>query len=169
MAAPTAGLHLTPALIDDVRARGVRWAPVTLHVGLGTFQPVRTADLDDHVMHAERYEIPPTTADAVRAARAEGRRIFAIGTTTVRALEASALTSSDGLPTAGAATTDLCIQPGYTFRAVDALLTNFHLPRSTLLALVGAFMGVPQMLEAYRSAIEEGYRFYSYGDAMLIQ
>jgi S-adenosylmethionine:tRNA ribosyltransferase-isomerase len=141
---------------------------LTLHVGLGTFEPVRTERLEDHPMHEEVYEIPAATADAVRAARREGRRVVAVGTTTVRALEASAVASPDELPVPGLARTRLLILPGYRFRVVDALLTNFHLPRSTLLALVAAFAGRERVLAAYAEAVRRRYRFYSYGDAMLI-
>jgi len=169
VAAPTAGLHLTPALLDQLVARGVGRAAVTLHVGLGTFAPVRSERLEEHAMHSEVYEIPPETASAVRATRAAGGRIVAVGTTSVRALEASAAASPDALPTPGRAETDLLIAPGYAFRAVDVLLTNFHLPRSTLLALVGAFAGLDSVLAAYAEAVRAGYRFFSYGDAMLIR
>ncbi len=168
VAAPTAGLHLTPALLDQLRAGHVTVATVTLHVGLGTFEPVRTERLEDHVMHEEVYEIPAETADAVRRTRAAGGRIVSVGTTVVRTLEASATTSPDGLPRAEAGRTRLLIQPGYDFRVVDVLLTNFHLPRSTLLALVGAFIGHARVLDAYAEAVREEYRFYSYGDAMLL-
>jgi S-adenosylmethionine:tRNA ribosyltransferase-isomerase len=168
VAAPTAGLHLTADALARLRERGVRLAPLTLHVGLGTFAPVRVADLDRHPMHGERYEIPPETAREVALARAEGRRVVAVGTTTVRALEAAALAGGDGPLPAGGGRTDLLIQPGCQFRIVDALLTNFHLPRSTLLALVAAFAGRDRVLAAYRLAVAEGYRFYSYGDAMWI-
>ncbi|MFM8979322.1 MAG: tRNA preQ1(34) S-adenosylmethionine ribosyltransferase-isomerase QueA [Planctomycetia bacterium] len=168
VAAPTAGLHLTQALLDGLAAAGVARASVTLHVGLGTFQPVRVDDLDQHRMHREAWQVPEATAQAVRATRARGGRIVAVGTTTVRTLEAAALACADGLPAAGAGSTDLLIQPGHVFRAVDALLTNFHLPRSTLLALVAAFTGREPMLAAYREAVAQGYRFFSYGDAMFI-
>ncbi|MGE0192602.1 MAG: tRNA preQ1(34) S-adenosylmethionine ribosyltransferase-isomerase QueA [Planctomycetota bacterium] len=167
-AAPTAGLHLTQALLEAIRARGVVVAPVTLHVGLGTFEPVRVDDLDDHVMHREHYDVPAATAEAVRAARARGGRVVAVGTTSVRTLEAAAAETPDGLPRAGRGHTGLLIQPGYRFRAVDALLTNFHLPRSTLLALVAAFAGREAVLAAYREAVARRYRFFSYGDAMWI-
>jgi len=168
IAAPTAGLHLTDALVRRLSERSIEIARVTLHVGVGTFLPVRTDDLDEHEMHEERFHVSKATADAVRAARAEGRRVVAVGTTTVRALEASAAVSSDGLPEAGDARTDLFIRPGYSFRTVDALLTNFHLPRSTLLCLVSALAGREHVLAAYREAVAERYRFFSYGDAMLI-
>jgi S-adenosylmethionine:tRNA ribosyltransferase-isomerase len=168
VAAPTAGLHLSDGLLAAIDALGVERVAITLHVGLGTFAPVRVDDLTEHVMHTERYEISPDVAAAIRKAKASGRRVVAIGTTTVRALEGAAAVSADGLPTAGAAETDLLLLPGAEFRVVDALLTNFHLPRSTLLALVGAFMGMDWMHEVYREAIAEKYRFFSYGDAMLI-
>ncbi len=168
VAAPTAGLHLSPGMFEAIRARGVRIAALTLHVGLGTFEPVRVDDLDDHRMHVERGFVPAETADAVRATRAAGGRVVAVGTTTVRALESAAAASPDGAPRAGDFETALLIQPGYRFRAVDALLTNFHLPRSTLLALVAAFAGTEAVLDAYRAAVAAGYRFFSYGDAMWI-
>ena len=144
-------------------------ATVTLHVGPGTFLPVTAERLEDHRMHPESYAVPAATAEAVRRTRAAGGRVVAVGTTTVRALEAAALALPDGLPRAGAGTTDLFVLPGYRFRAVDVLLTNFHLPRSTLLALVAAFAGLEPALAAYRDAVARGYRFYSYGDAMFIR
>ena len=168
IAAPTAGLHLSTGLLGDLGARGVELARVTLHVGVGTFLPIRTDDLDEHEMHEERFEITSEAAAAIRAARSEARRIVAVGTTTVRALEAAAAESPDGLPTPGATRTSIFIKPGHEFRAVDALLTNFHLPRSTLLCLVSALAGRDQVLAAYREAVVKQYRFYSYGDAMLI-
>jgi S-adenosylmethionine:tRNA ribosyltransferase-isomerase len=168
IAAPTAGLHLTEELLETLAAGGVGLARVTLHVGVGTFLPIRSDDLDAHDMHEERYEIGTEAAAAIRAARSEGRRIVAVGTTTVRTLEAAAAASPDGLPQAGDARTDLFIRPGHRFRCVDALLTNFHLPRSTLLCLVSALAGRERVLAAYREAVRERYRFYSYGDAMLI-
>lgn len=169
VAAPTAGLHLSPDLIGRLRANGVEIASVTLHVGLGTFQPITVDDLDLHPMHAEVYSVPEATADAIARARARGAPVIAIGTTVVRALETAADPSRPGLVRAQSGETRLLIQPGYRFRAVDALLTNFHLPRSTLLALVFAFAGRERTLGAYRAAIDAGYRFYSYGDAMLIR
>jgi S-adenosylmethionine:tRNA ribosyltransferase-isomerase len=168
IAAPTAGLHLTPELVGRIEASGVEIARLTLHVGLGTFEPVRTERLEDHVMHEERYEIPPETAAAVRRAKAKGGRVVAVGTTCVRALEDAAGRTSDDLPESGVARTRLLILPGYRFRVVDALLTNFHLPRSTLLALVAAFAGRERVLAAYEEAVREGYRFFSYGDAMFL-
>jgi len=166
VAAPTAGLHFDDALLDALRARGVELAYITLHVGAGTFQPVRAKNLAEHRMHAEHYEIPAATVAAVAGARARGGRIVAVGTTTVRCLEASA--AGHGAPAAGAAETDLFITPGFEFRVVDRLITNFHLPRSTLLVLVSAFAGIEPVRRAYRHAIERRYRFYSYGDAMLV-
>lgn len=162
VAAPTAGLHLTPALLDALSAKGVTRVPVTLHVGPGTFSPVTVDDLDAHTMHAEWYEISEATAEAITQAKREGRPVLAVGTTVVRTLESWAAT--------GALTGDtrLLIQPGYTFRIVDALLTNLHLPRSTLLALVMAFAGLDLTRRAYAEAVSERYRFFSYGDAMLI-
>lgn len=168
VAAPTAGLHLSDELLAAVEARGVERVAVTLHVGMGTFAPVRAEDLEDHEMHAERYEISDTTAMAVRKARAEGRRVVCVGTTSLRALEGAAAVSADGLPEAGEGSTDIFITPGDEFRVADALLTNFHLPRSTLIALVGAFAGLESVLAAYAEAVAEQYRFYSYGDAMFI-
>lgn len=167
IAAPTAGLHFTPALLAALAARGVQVAALTLLVGPATFLPVRSASLEAHRVPAERYAIPETTAAAVRAARAAGRRVVAVGTTTVRALESAA--RDDGTVQAGSGRTDLVIAPGHRFRAVDALFTNLHLPRSSLLALVAAFAGVAPTLAAYRAARHAGYRFYSYGDAMLVQ
>lgn len=168
IAAPTAGLHLTDALLDAARSRGVTVAEVTLHVGIGTFQPVRTEDLDEHEMHTERYSIPSATAAAIASTREAGGRIVVVGTTSVRALEAAAAASSDGLPQPGRGVTDLFIRPGHRFRVVDALLTNFHLPRSTLLCLVSALTGRERLFAAYDEAIRSDYRFYSYGDAMLV-
>jgi S-adenosylmethionine:tRNA ribosyltransferase-isomerase len=162
VAAPTAGLHLSNALLDRLEKKGVLRASVTLHVGLGTFQPVTVEDLDDHPMHTEAYEVPEATALAIDAARARGA-------TVVRALESAALRDRPGSVRPGAGETRILIQPGYAFQVVDQLLTNFHLPQSTLLALVSAFAGRERVLEAYRSAVENGYRFFSYGDAMLIQ
>jgi S-adenosylmethionine:tRNA ribosyltransferase-isomerase len=166
VAAPTAGLHLSEALLAGLRARGVQLATVTLHVGAGTFQPVRTERLSEHRMHAERYQVPEATADCVNAARAAGRRIIAVGTTSVRALESSA---RDGRVYAGAGETRLFILPGFEFQVVDRLLTNFHLPGSTLLMLVSAFAGTATMRAAYRHAVAQRYRFFSYGDAMLLE
>ncbi len=168
VAAPTAGLHLTQALLERLRGRGIETATVTLHVGLGTFQPVKVEDLTQHRMHAEAYVLSPAAAEAVRRTKERGGRVVAVGTTSVRVLEATAAASPEGLPTAGAGMTDLFILPGFPFRVVDALLTNFHLPRSTLLCLVAAFAGREHVLAAYREAVARDYRFFSYGDAMLI-
>jgi S-adenosylmethionine:tRNA ribosyltransferase-isomerase len=166
VAAPTAGLHFTPDLLARMEARGVEIAPLTLHVGPGTFLPVRAEHVEDHRMHEEAYDVPERTARAWRRARAEARRVVAVGTTSARALEAAA--AADGEVRPGAGRTDLFIFPGHAFRAVDALLTNFHLPRSTLLLLVAAFAGRKRILDAYEEAVRSGYRFYSYGDAMLL-
>jgi len=167
VAAPTAGLHFTTELLDGLAARGIRRAAVTLHVGPGTFRPVSAERAEDHPMEAEWYRIGPEAARAIADARAAGGRIVAVGTTVVRALE-SAARAWAGEPAAAAGWTDLFVRPGHEFRQIDALVTNFHLPRSTLLLLVAAFAGRDRILAAYRHAIEAGYRFYSYGDAMLI-
>ncbi len=178
VAAPTAGLHFTPEILQAIGKRGVETCELTLHVGLGTFQPIRSETLEEHTMHAESYEIPEDTATRICVARAAGRPILAVGTTVVRALEAAALrvlelaadrATSPRLIAAGGGQATLFMYPGFTFRVVDALLTNFHLPRSTLLALVSAFAGREQILEAYRHAVLGGYRFYSYGDCMLLR
>jgi len=166
VAAPTAGLHFDRELLGALERRGVARASVTLHVGAGTFQPVRVRDLAKHRMHAEWYDIPEATVAAVAAAKRRGGRVVAVGTTTVRCLEGSA--AAHGTVVAGAAETDLFITPGFEFRVIDRLITNFHLPKSTLLVLVSAFAGVERMRRAYAHAIERGYRFYSYGDAMLV-
>ncbi len=166
VAAPTAGLHFTPELLRRLEAGGIEVHRVTLHVGPGTFRPVRAARVDEHRMEAERYEVSPATAEALGRARREGRRVVAVGTTTVRTLETAA--RDGGGVAAGAGWTELTIVPGHRFRAVNALLTNFHLPRSSLLLLVSAFAGRERILAAYRHAVATGYRFYSYGDAMLI-
>jgi S-adenosylmethionine:tRNA ribosyltransferase-isomerase len=166
VAAPTAGLHLTDALLDALRVAGVETAEVVLHVGAGTFRPVGACELREGRLHAERYALPAATADAVVRARARGGRVVAVGTTTARVLETRA--QGGGLVRAGAGRTDLFLRPGSRFRAVDALITNFHLPRSSLLLLVAAFAGRERILDAYRQAVAAGYRFYSYGDAMLI-
>jgi S-adenosylmethionine:tRNA ribosyltransferase-isomerase len=165
VAAPTAGLHFTPALLEVLAGRGVPVVRLDLEVGPGTFRPVETEDIAEHPMHEERFEIPPAVSDAVTAARARGGAVWAVGTTVVRALESVA--RDDGTVAPGAGRTRLLITPGYRFRVVDRLLTNFHLPRSTLLMLVAAFAGYERTLEAYRVAVQRRYRFYSYGDAML--
>jgi S-adenosylmethionine:tRNA ribosyltransferase-isomerase len=166
VAAPTAGLHFDEPLFAALARRGVEFAYVTLHVGAGTFQPARVKNLAKHRMHGERYEIPAATVAAIEAARRRGGKVIAVGTTTLRSLEASA--AEHGIPVAGAAETDLFITPGFHFRVVDRLITNFHLPKSTLFVLVSAFAGIERVRHAYSHAIEERYRFYSYGDAMLV-
>lgn len=166
VAAPTAGLHFTPALLDRIRSKGIDTAEITLHVGLGTFQPVRTQDVEQHRLHQESYEIAPQAAENINRALAQGRRVIAVGTTTVRTLEFVGRESGKVSPGRGAA--DLFIYPGFNFRIVDAMLTNFHLPQSTLLMLVCAFAGMEPTLAAYRHAVEHKYRFYSYGDCMFI-
>lgn len=166
VAAPTAGLHFTPELLDRLRAGGVRTAEVVLHVGPGTFRPVSVTDVRLHRVAPEPFHLPPETAAAIADTRVRGGRVVAVGTTTVRTLESRA---GDGRTvTAGDGETDLVIVPGHAFRVVDALLTNFHLPRSSLLLLVAAFAGRERVLAAYAEAVREGYRFYSYGDAMLV-
>ena len=167
MRRPTAGLHFTPQLLDALTSRGVERATVTLHVGYGTFQPVRVDRVEDHRVEAEEYEVSPETADAVNRARREGRRVIAVGTTTTRTLESLAVNDSgDVLP--GSGETTLFIHPGVPFRVVSGLITNFHLPKSSLLMLVAALGGTSQVLNAYREAVAYRYRFYSYGDAMFI-
>jgi S-adenosylmethionine:tRNA ribosyltransferase-isomerase len=167
IAAPTAGLHFTPRVLEALRARGVSLTEITLHVGYGTFAPVRVSDLNEHAVAAEHYEITPEAAATLNDARARGRRIVAVGTTTVRALE-SATDDSTGRLTPGARATALTITPGYNFKIVNALVTNFHLPRSSLLVLVASFAGRELTLAAYAHAVAARYRFYSYGDCMLI-
>lgn len=167
VAAPTAGLHFTTALLDELRQRDVRTTSITLHVGPGTFLPVRSARLEDHRMLPERFTVPEAAAGEIEAAQRGGGRVVAVGTTTVRALEAAA--APTGRVTPGEGLASLFVTPGHHFRVVDVLLTNFHLPRTTLLALVAAFAGWEAVREAYEEAIETGYRFYSYGDAMLIE
>lgn len=165
VAAPTAGLHFDEALLDKLRAKGVKFAYVTLHVGAGTFQPVRTENLAEHKMHTEWYTMPQETVDAVREARAAGRDVVAVGTTSLRALESA---SQSGAVEAGSGDTNLFITPGYQFKTVTRLITNFHLPKSTLLMLVSAFAGFTEIRHAYQHAIANEYRFFSYGDAMLL-
>ncbi|MGH7330192.1 MAG: tRNA preQ1(34) S-adenosylmethionine ribosyltransferase-isomerase QueA, partial [Polyangiaceae bacterium] len=167
VAAPTASLHFTEKTFSDLQARGIETTRIVLDVGLGTFRPVVEERLSEHPMHAEWYDIPQQAAEAIDRARAAGRRVVAAGTTVVRALEAAAL--DDGHVRAGAASTDLYIKPGFTFNVVGAMLTNFHLPRSTLLVLVSAFAGYEPMRRAYEEAIKERYRFFSFGDAMFIE
>lgn len=165
VAAPTAGLHFDAGVMQQLAARGIETAFVTLHVGAGTFQPVRVEQLADHVMHHECYEVSEATSHRIAETRRNGGRVIAVGTTVVRSLESVA---REGIPVAGCGETDLFITPGYDFQCVDALLTNFHLPESTLLMLVSAFAGHQRTMAAYRHAIEAGYHFYSYGDAMFI-
>ena len=178
VAAPTAGLHFTPEILEQIRARGIEIAEITLHIGLGTFQPVRTEKVEDHKLHREQYEIPAQAAQAINRAKAEGRRVVAVGTTTVRTLEsagkiagklAAAERTTENRVEAGRGEADVFIYPDYRFRIVDALLTNFHLPQSTLLMLVCALGGKELVMAAYRHAVKAGYRFYSYGDCMFIE
>ena len=173
VAAPTAGLHFTAEILEGIRARGIKIAEITLHVGLGTFQPVRVEKVEDHKLHREQYEIPAEAADAINRAKVEGRRVVAVGTTSVRTLE-----NAEGLTAertggerveGGRGDADAFIYPGYRFRIVDALLTNFHLPESSLLMLVCALGGKESVMAAYRHAVEARYRFYSYGDCMFIE
>lgn len=166
-AAPTAGLHFTESLMDRLRKKGVHLGFVTLHVGLGTFRPVQVDEIEDHVMHSEFYSIPTETADLIRMAKQEGRRVIAVGTTSIRTLESAAV--DHGMIEAKQGWTNIFIYPGYQFKIVDAVITNFHLPKSTLIMLVSAFAGREFTLKAYRTAVEENYRFFSFGDAMLIQ
>lgn len=167
VAAPTASLHFTPELLDEIRERGVEIARLTLDVGLGTFRPMKGERLEEHKMHEETYVIPPATAETIARAKREGRRIVAAGTTVVRALEGSA--QSHGAVRAGEGATSIFIRPGFAFRVVDAMITNFHLPQSTLLVLVSAFAGRERMLHAYHEAITHSYRFFSFGDAMFLE
>jgi S-adenosylmethionine:tRNA ribosyltransferase-isomerase len=186
VAAPTAGLHFTPEILERIRGRGIEIAQITLHVGLGTFQPVRVTKVEDHKLHRESYEISPEAAQAINRAKNEGRRVVAVGTTTVRTLEYAAAQSSriggkqvrdetDGdrhkiaRVEAGRGEADIFIYPGHRFRVVDALLTNFHLPQSTLLMLVCALGGQQRVLLAYQHAVAAGYRYYSYGDCMFVE
>ena len=166
-AAPTAGLHFTESLMDRLRKKGVHLGFVTLHVGLGTFRPVQVDEIEDHVMHSEFYSIPTETADLIRMAKQEGRRVVAVGTTSIRTLESAAV--DHGMIEAKQGWTNIFIYPGYQFKIVDAVITNFHLPKSTLIMLVSAFAGREFTLQAYQTAVEENYRFFSFGDAMLIQ
>lgn len=166
VAAPTAGLHFTDALLDELHQRGIRKATVTLHVGAGTFQPVREDDIEAHVMHKEYCEVDEAVCDAVRDTRARGGRVVAVGTTSVRCLETASLAAGEIQPFKGE--TDIFIHPGHNFRSVDAMITNFHLPESTLLMLVSAFAGHGPIMAAYEQAIEANYRFFSYGDAMFL-
>jgi S-adenosylmethionine:tRNA ribosyltransferase-isomerase len=167
VAAPTAGLHFTPELLAKLRERGIETAFLTLDVGIGTFRPVKTADIREHKMHSERCQIDETCADAVNAAKSAGRRTIAVGTTAVRTLESFA--DSSGLVSAGTRDTDIFIKPGYRFKVPDALITNFHLPKSTLLMLAAAYAGYQNTMNAYAEAVALRYRFFSFGDAMLIE
>lgn len=167
VAAPTAGLHFDEAMLEILRAQGIGTAFVTLHVGAGTYRPVRVEKIAEHRMHSERYEIPAATAEAIAATRAAGGRVVAVGTTSLRALESAG--NADGTVRAGSAETDIFITPGYRFQVVDRLITNFHLPKSTLLMLVSAFAGYDAIRAAYGHAVTDRYRFFSYGDAMLLE
>ncbi|MFM7632903.1 MAG: tRNA preQ1(34) S-adenosylmethionine ribosyltransferase-isomerase QueA [Betaproteobacteria bacterium] len=166
VAAPTAGLHFDQALLDQLQQQGVLLTWLTLHVGAGTFQPVRTENLAEHQMHSEWYSLPEATIDVIESAQRNGRNVIAVGTTSLRALESA---SQTGKLVAGSSDTQLFITPGYQFKTVDRLITNFHLPKSTLMMLVSAFAGVDRIRHAYRYAIEQRYRFFSYGDAMMLQ
>jgi S-adenosylmethionine:tRNA ribosyltransferase-isomerase len=177
IAAPTAGLHFSESIVEQIKKRGIEIVPITLEVGLGTFQPIRSEEIDQHQMHTERYEISEQSASVIRKAKRESRPVLAIGTTVVRTLEDAAAkfeakasaTHPDDLIEAGSSETDIFIKPGHRFRVVDQLLTNFHLPQSTLLILVSSFAGRELVLPAYAHAVEAGYRFYSYGDCMWIR
>lgn len=166
-AAPTAGLHFTPELLDEIRAMGVKIAEVTLHVGLGTFRPVKAAQVQDHHMHSEYYEVTAEAAACINGTKQSGGRVVAVGTTSCRTLESAA--AEDGSLTAKSGWTDIFIYPGYKFKVIDALVTNFHLPESTLVMLVSALAGRDHIMNAYAEAVKERYRFFSFGDAMLIQ
>jgi S-adenosylmethionine:tRNA ribosyltransferase-isomerase len=173
VAAPTAGLHFTPQMIERIRARGVELCELTLEVGLGTFQPIHEEEIENHKIHAENYEIPDETAEKIMRAKAAGRPVLAVGTTVVRALENAAQEASGkseaGMLRCGPGEARIFIYPGHEFRIVDQMLTNFHLPGSSLLVMVAAFAGRTPILDAYRYAVTAGYRFYSYGDCMLIR
>ena len=168
VAAPTAGLHFDEPLLAALRAKGVKMAFVTLHVGAGTFQPVRVETIEDHVMHAEYAEVPQEVVDAVLACKARGKRVVAVGTTSVRSLESAAAASKEALIAPFFGDTSIFIYPGYHYQVIDALVTNFHLPESTLIMLVSAFAGYKNTMNAYQQAVAEQYRFFSYGDAMFI-
>jgi S-adenosylmethionine:tRNA ribosyltransferase-isomerase len=165
-AAPTAGLHFTKELMEKIEAKGVEIVRITLHVGLGTFRPVKADDIEDHVMHSEQYHITEEAAARINAARARGGRVIGVGTTSCRTLET--MTDEQGVTHAGTGSTSIFIYPGYTFHGVDAIITNFHLPESTLIMLISAFASREHVLEAYRQAVEKRYRFFSFGDAMFI-
>ncbi len=166
-AAPTAGLHFTQELINEIKEKGINIAYVTLHVGLGTFRPVKVDDLSDHKMHNEYYEVDKKTADLINKTKAEGKKIIAVGTTSTRTLES--ICNDEGLVEAKSGWTDIFIYPGYKFKVIDSLITNFHLPESTLIMLISAFSSRENVLNAYKVAVSEKYRFFSFGDAMLIQ
>lgn len=166
VAAPTAGLHFTDELLGSLKAKGVETAEITLHVGAGTFQPVRVDKIEEHKMHSEWFDVPPETVAAIEAAHARGNKVWAVGTTSMRALESAA--RETGRLKAGQGDTDIFITPGYRFRVIDRLITNFHLPKSTLLMLVSAFSGMEHIRAVYRHAVEHEYRFFSYGDAMVL-
>ena len=166
VAAPTAGLHFTDGLLGSLKAKGVETAEITLHVGAGTFQPVRVDKIEEHKMHSEWFDVPPETVAAIEAAHARGNKVWAVGTTSMRALESAA--RETGRLKAGQGDTDIFITPGYRFRVIDRLITNFHLPKSTLLMLVSAFSGMEHIRAVYRHAVEHEYRFFSYGDAMVL-
>ncbi len=169
VAAPTAGLHFTPEILQFIHERGIETAEVTLHVGLGTFQPVRVEVVEEHRLHREHYQIPSETAERIERAREAGRRVVAVGTTSVRTLEFAAQQSADGAIRAQEGEADIFIYPGFQFRVVGAMLTNFHLPQSTLLMLVASFAGREEVLAAYEHAVRERYRFFSYGDCMFVE
>ena len=166
-AAPTAGLHFTPELLDQIRGMGVTIAEVTLHIGLGTFRPVKAEDILDHEMHSQWFDFPKEASDIIRKARSEGRRIISVGTTSTRVLETVASNDPEMMPASGY--TQIFIYPGYEFKCIDCLITNFHLPESTLIMLVSAFADKDNVLNAYKHAVEEKYRFFSFGDAMFIE
>lgn len=166
-AAPTAGLHFTQELLDKIEAKGVKIAKVTLHVGLGTFRPVKAENIEEHHMHSEHYEMSEETAKIINKAKANGKRVIAVGTTSCRTLESVA--QKEGCIRASEGYTDIFIYPGYTFRAMDGIITNFHLPESTLIMLISAFAGRDKVMNAYKTAVEQRYRFYSFGDAMMIR
>jgi S-adenosylmethionine:tRNA ribosyltransferase-isomerase len=168
IAAPTAGLHFTPQLLEQIKAKGIFIAQITLHVGQGTFLPVKTKTLEEHQIHSEQYSIDAQNADIINETISRGGKIFAVGTTTVRTLETVAIAAQGRKVFASKGQTSLFITPGFEFKITDAMITNFHLPKSTLLALVGAFAGLDKILAAYQHAVEQKYRFYSYGDCMLI-
>ncbi len=165
-AAPTAGLHFTNALLSEIEKKGIQIVDILLHVGLGTFRPVKSKNVEDHKMHSEFYTVSPEAANKINAARKKGGRIFAVGTTSIRTLES--VSDPNGFITSGSGWTDIFITPGYDFKAVDALITNFHLPESTLLMLVAAMTGTEEILKVYQHAVKEKYHFFSFGDAMLI-